>query len=254
MKPFRWFLIVGVIITTLIYGLLQWWDWKGRKRLLGLPKIPFPLVPLKTGDILLFSHCGFSHGWCPNSSLIVKVTSFSPISHIGMVWLHPTEGRPYIWEMCEIGPGEKTYLPKQKPANRKTNQLVLLEERLRHHDGPVLLRSLNRPVETDRMTRYIKAHISQIYNLDIVVRYYQRQLGHIPMDFLRDPPNHQTTICSELIVDTYMELGVLERGRRPTGDYLPKDFHSPTESLLFIGGYSLNPEICLIHQSHQTVP
>ena len=59
------------------------------------------MTDLKTGDLILF--CGKDTGWLKYFSEMIKYTSHSNYSHVGMIlkdptFIHPTLKGTYVWE------------------------------------------------------------------------------------------------------------------------------------------------------------
>ncbi|MXX74350.1 MAG: hypothetical protein F4210_14775 [Holophagales bacterium] len=185
---------------------------------------------LRTGDIVLYS------GKRPISA-IIKLSTFSRWSHVGIVVRLHEFDFVTVWESTKKGTG---LLDLDSATLRKGVQLVALSERVETYRGDIAFRRLSgaefesgdyerlwelrrelrdKPYETDRL-ELVKAACDGPFGLN------EEDLRSI--------------FCSELVAEAYQRLGLLDESK-PSNEYVPADF-SAARGLRLLRG-ELGPEL-----------
>lgn len=181
---------------------------------------------LNTGDIILF------HG----DSDFDKVTDYlecSPWAHVGMI-IKGKNNKTYLWEST-IKSNVKDVIDHKTKGGP---QLILLKDRLandlaiRDHSGWAIRRL--QVSDTLRASFYESLkkiiHIEHKKDIpDAVGVFLEVALGR----FLKVKTPEKKIFCSELMVLTYMQMGLVSKDTVPNG-YEPKDFSSASHTLKFL--------------------
>jgi hypothetical protein len=199
-----------------------------------IPQLNYPLHltytqftdGLDTGDIILF------HG----DTEFDKVTDFiecSPWAHVGMI-IKDKKHNTYLWESTVKSNAKDVIDHKTKNGP----QLVLLKDRLindvaiRDHSGWAYRKlevsdELRASFETD-----LKQIIETEHSKDLpgsVTVFLEAALGR----YLNIKTGEKKIFCSELIILTYMQMGLVSENAVPNA-YDPKDFSSDSHKLTFL--------------------
>ena len=186
---------------------------------------------LKTGDIVLFSgKGGFSRS--------IRWFTFSSWTHVGMVVRMPEHKGPLIWESLRV-----PELPDVTDGVMKSGvQLLDLTERINRCEGPVAIRTLNKPITDDMysaLLRFRSTVKNKPYEKSIMELFRAAWDG----PFGRNKENLNSIFCSELIAEAYQAMGLLQcdkKGGAPSNEYTPKYF-SEDGCLPLLKQWSLGP-------------
>ena len=200
----------------------------------NIPQLDYPILlsydqfsgRLNTGDIILF------HG----DSEFDGVTDYlecSPWAHVGMI-IKDKNNKTYVWEST-IKSNVKDIIDHKTKGGP---QLVLLEDRLtndvtiKDHSGWAV-RTLK---VSDTLRASFDTALSQIIQIEhkkdipgAVGVFLEVALGR----YLKAETNEKKLFCSELIVLTYMHMGLVS-GNTVPNSYEPKDFSSDCHKLTFL--------------------
>jgi len=181
---------------------------------------------LNTGDIILF------HG----DSDFDGVTDYlecDPWAHVGMI-IKGKNNKPYLWEST-IKSNVKDIIDHETKGGP---QLVPLKDRLindvtiKDHSGWAL-RQLQ---VSDTLRASFDEALRQIIHIEhkkdipgAVGVFLEVALGR----YLKIETDEQKIFCSELMVLTYMQMGLVSKNTVPNG-YEPKDFSSDSHKLKFL--------------------
>lgn len=181
---------------------------------------------LHTGDIILF------HG----DSAFDKITDYlecSPWAHVGMI-VKGKDNQAYLWESTLKSNVKDIDYHKTKGGP----QLVRLKDRLvndvaiKDHSGWAIRQLIVSESIRDTFDTALN-HIIQIeHDKDIpgaVKVFLEAALGR----YLNVETDEKKIFCSELIVLTYMQMGLVSRTVVANG-YVPKDFSSDSNKLRFL--------------------
>lgn len=197
---------------------------------------------LKTGDLVLF------HGVQVTSKLI-ELIEWSFWSHVGMVVLPKDIGlsgeEPLFWESTSSGDGLIDFL-SGKPKESGP-MLVSLGERIRvdlnqQYDTHFKVKYLNRPLDLSEFIK-LEAFMKQTHKrgfptAENTLKYYIEGRAY-------NKPSPMTEVfCSELIAETFVELGFFSSNYVANG-YCPDDFDKGNnlpilQACYFIDGARLN--------------
>jgi len=185
---------------------------------------------LKTGDIVLFS------GKSPVSAMI-KLTTKSPWSHVGMVMRLESYDTVLLWEST----GLKDIPDVEDGTAEMGVQLVPMSERVASYDGEVSLRSIDNYTcdETTYQTlsKFRRAERKKPFDWNILEAFKAAYDG----PFGKNNEDFAAYFCSELVAETYEKMGLLP-GTEPANEYTPRDFSS-AESLALLRGAQLENEM-----------
>lgn len=201
---------------------------------LNLPKLNYNIPlnftqftsDLDTGDIILF------HG----DSSFDKITDYlecSPWAHVGMI-IKSQDQQTYIWESTIKSKVKDTDYNKTKGGP----QLVRLKDRLindvkeKDHSGWAIRKLRVSDSMRDSFNESLQ-HIIQIEHekdipgaIDVFVEAILGRYFHAKTD-------EKKVFCSELIVLTFMQMGLVSKKEIANG-YVPKDFSSGSDTLKFL--------------------
>lgn len=187
---------------------------------------------LKTGDIVLM-------GGTSIFSRAIRMLTGSMWSHVGMVMKIDEPDILLLWESTTNGHDEDV----QTGEIKRGVQLVPLSKRVRDHTGNLGFRSLNRRLTSAEMAKLNKFRHSvkdKGYDFDGL------ELLRAALDsglFWENREDLSAYFCSELIADTYREIGFLDGGK-PANEYTPDDFSSKASPpLSLLNGVWLGNEI-----------
>lgn len=218
------------LVCTIILGLLVSSGCHNKT----IPQLNYPLHltyaqfadGLDTGDIILF------HG----DTQFDKVTDFiesSPWAHVGMI-IKDKKNHTYLWEATVKSNAKDVIDHKTKNGP----QLVLLKDRLindvviKDHSGWAY-----RKLEvSDKLRASFRTALKQIIEIEhpkdlpgAVNVFLQAALGR----YLNIKTSEKEIFCSELIILTYMQMGLVSEKAIPNA-YDPKDFSSDSHGLKFL--------------------
>lgn len=180
---------------------------------------------LKTGDIVLF------HGTTTISSIIDRITH-SQYSHIGMIVRQggqPGNDNLYIWQSFEPQHGV-VYEPLEAFL-----ALYLASET----GASFAMRQLSATLDATQITA-LTQFMAQVKGrpfpamIPWVLDYIAGRLGI--------PTNETTFYCSELVAQSFMDMGLLP-ARPLATTYTPGSFSAANDALPLQGGISFGPEI-----------
>ena len=187
---------------------------------------------LKTGDIVLFSGKG-------GISAGIKWATLSRWSHVGMILNIEDYDFVTIWESTTLS--STVDLDTQQP--RKGVQLVPLSARVNGYDGDIAVRQLQEvsfdASDVKKLMEFRKKVTGKPYEKDkieLIKAAYDGPLG-------RNSEDLSSLFCSELVAESYQQLGLLQEGGKPSNEYTPADF-SEAEELELLEG-TLGPEIII---------
>jgi len=191
---------------------------------------------LKTGDMVLFQGLYYD-------SNIVKCVDNTPFSHIGMVY-RSEAGILYIWH--------STFHRNSFPLDRITKtvkngpQLNKIDEILPRYAGYVYVRQLesNIDINNRKLYRWMKDRINKSYEANISELLYSSwDCG----PFCSNKKNLDYYFCSELVIETYIYLGLLDESKYyNSNEYTPKNFSTFTppavDNVVFKNGVFFSQE------------
>jgi len=156
---------------------------------------------LQTGDKVLFAGKGMV-------SLVIRVVSRGPYSHIGMIVKQ--NGRVFVVESTSLRKGVKGV------------QLSLLSTRLAAYNGRVWIRRLYGSdlsvFHVDTLTKtFLGEHRGKKYERSL----WQLALSALPG---RNRTDLSSLFCSELVAEWDIAAGVLPSCKRPSNEYTPNDY------------------------------
>ena len=187
---------------------------------------------LKTGDIVLM-------GGSSIFSRAIRLLTHSKWSHVGMVMKVEEFDTLLLWESTTNGHDVDVQTKKVK----RGVQLVPLSKRVRDHTGNLAFRQLSRRLHNEEITNLNQFRHSV---RDKPYDFNGFELLKSALDFgalLTNSEDLSAYFCSELIADTYQELGFLSEDL-PSNEYTPNDFSSSAKSgLELLGDISLEDEI-----------
>jgi hypothetical protein len=163
------------------------------------------MTDLKTGDLILF--CGKDTGWLKYFSEMIKYTSHSNYSHVGMIlkdptFIHPTLKGTYVWESGWEGE------PDPQDGKIKLGvQITPLDEILKSYQGSMAI------------TRTVHCH-PNLFNEKILKEIHQtvydKPYDILPVDWVKAlfrkeiKPTTERFWCSALIGYIYTKCGILQ--------------------------------------------
>lgn len=169
---------------------------------------------LNTGDIVLFSGKG------PISSLI-KLTSFSKWSHVGIVIKSDEWDTLLLWESTTLSKTKDFIDGKLKSGV----QIVALSDRIAQFDGEVCARRLI----TGNIDDYMKQQLAKLRK-QLKNKPYEKdkiELVKSVLDlgilFKENVEDLSSVFCSELVAEALKVMGIL-KDNHPSNEYVPKDF------------------------------
>ena len=161
---------------------------------------------LRTGDILLFSSKSAP-------SLVFKWMNRTYITHVGMVFIMPTNGLPYVFEI--------------DPFARKTPILTPLCVRVKKYVGNVYTRQIfGPPVDIHKLVEKIDQDFTHsTYSFSCLEDWGKQMLGpaFLMNDSKLSQDNKKAVYCTTLISNMLSYLGIFQKSILNT-PYLPKDF------------------------------
>lgn len=178
-----------------------------------------------TGDILL---------WASLSKVrtdFEKLLSGSQYTHVSVVFVDAA-GVPFVWESLVSG-----------HRVRRLDQ-VLAEWRF---TDLCFLRKINRPLSSAACERFIRANLNTRYSFNMWRAVVNRWCASLQ---LPEWDSGEARFCSQLVADTLAHLGALNftLAAAQPNLLLPGDFSvARSPRLPWTGGYSLGPEIQLVH-------
>lgn len=200
----------------------------------NIPQLDYPILlsldqftnRLNTGDIILF------HG----NSAFDGVTDYlecNPWAHVGMI-IRGKNNKTYLWEST-LKSNVKDVIDHETKGGP---QLVLLKDRLtndvaiKNHSGWALRQLQVSDTKRAFFDEALKEIIHIEHEKDIpgaVDVFLEVALGR----YLKIKTHEKKIICSELMVLTYMQMGLVSKHTVPNG-YEPKDFSSDSHKLKFL--------------------
>ncbi|WP_088832378.1 hypothetical protein [Paenibacillus tyrfis] len=190
---------------------------------------------LQTGDLL------FCHGIFPEALKIEAVES-SPWSHVGMVVKLPGVEELLLWESTTM----KTLPDVELQQFKMGPMLVSLRERIAtdvssEHDVLFAFRLLEAQ-RSDEVTVKLKQFIEEVHGVSFP------SMERMALEYLEGKLHIQaggsSLFCSELVAETYMHLGIMDRSH-PSNSYQPADFSNRTD-LPLCSGCRLSDELLLL--------
>ncbi|NBD23173.1 hypothetical protein [Paenibacillus glycinis] len=192
---------------------------------------------LQTGDLLL------CHGIFPEA-IQVEAVEGAPWSHIGMVVRLPGVEEPLFWESTTT-----QTIPDVELRRIKTGpMLVSLRDRIatdvaEQYDALFAFRLLEGERGADTAEK-LQAFIEEVHGASFP------SLERMAFELLEGKLFHAQAgyasfFCSELVAETYMRLGIMER-TVPSNGYRPIDFSDRT-NLPLSGGYRLSDELLYLN-------
>ncbi len=200
----------------------------------NIPQLDYPILVsfdqftnrMNTGDIILF------HG----DSEFDGVTDYlecNPWAHVGMI-IKGKNNKIYLWEST-IKSNVKDIIDHETKGGP---QLVLLKDRLtndvaiKDHSGWALRQLQVSDTLRDSFDEALKEIIHIEHEKDIpgaVDVFLEVALGR----YLKIETDEKKIFCSELMVLTYMQMGLVSKNTVSNG-YEPKDFSSDSHKLKFL--------------------
>ncbi|SCW60671.1 hypothetical protein SAMN04487970_101993 [Paenibacillus tianmuensis] len=191
---------------------------------------------LQTGDLL------FCHGIFPEA-LQIEAIERSPWSHVGMVVKLPGVEELLLWESTTMQTLPDVELKRLKKAGP---MLVSLRERIATdvsggHDALFAFRLLEAQ-RSDGLTVKLKQFIEEVHQASFP------SMERMALEYLEGKLHIQaggsSLFCSELVAETYMHLGIMDRSH-PSNSYQPADFSNRTD-LPLCSGCKLSDELLLL--------
>jgi len=181
---------------------------------------------LKTGDLIFF--CGSS-----KFSLAVQIGTFSPWSHVGMVFRDdaheivkkppfPDKDNLYLWHAIS----DTLTCPDVLTGNRKSGpQLSPLRSLVYHYNGDVAARFIRTKY---RITPEVQRSIIPFMRKEAHKCYEQDDMQlYNSICGLGQVEDTSSYFCSELVVETYNLIGYLKvTEKEPSNSYTPNDLSS----------------------------
>jgi hypothetical protein len=164
----------------------------------------WPLARVKTGDLLLF-----------NTSYeiltdIMKLVVGCHYVHVGIAFID-SQGRPFVFEICVNGRG---------------NQFNALDVQLRKENEFVVIRPINKALNSEKFEQVALTLMGMPYSYNIVPIVLRAWLR--PFMMLPTPKKHcnEGRVCTQLVADMYEKLGVFDMSLHDCGSnaMTPKDF------------------------------
>lgn len=185
----------------------------------------WPLSRIKTGDLLLF-----------NTSFemftdIMKLIVGCHYVHVGIAFVDAA-GKPFVFEIGTNGRG-----PQFNP----------LEKRLRKKNELVVVRPINKALNSARLEQVALTFMGTAYSYDVVPIVLRSWLR--PFMMLPTPKKHcnEGRICTHLVADVYEKLGVFDMQLFDCGSnaMTPKDFSENGDRMPLTGRYYFKREYLL---------
>lgn len=194
---------------------------------------------LRTGDIFLFS----GKGWVSN---IIKLFTFSNVSHVGMVIVDTQKySEPMLWESTTLS-NLKDYESGKPKAGV---QLVSVRERIATYNGTITLRRLRNVAFSQNEMQAFNTFYQQVKNHGYEASKWELAASAMPIG--NQSEDLSTIFCSELVAEGYQQLGMLPHNV-PSNNYTPKDFTEQVNLKLLKGtlgaeelvkGYVVEPNL-----------
>lgn len=188
---------------------------------LHLPK--WPLKRIKTGDLLLFdtSFEMFTD--------IMKLIVGCHYVHVGIAFVDAA-GRPFVFEVCTNGRG---------------NQFNPLDVRLKKKNEIVVVRPLNRALESARFEQVALTMMGMPYSYNVVPIVLRAWLR--PFMMLPTPQKNKLNegrVCTQLVADMYDKLGVFDMSLHDcvSNAMTPKDFSQEGDRMPLTSRYYFKQE------------
>ncbi|WP_432452066.1 YiiX/YebB-like N1pC/P60 family cysteine hydrolase [Agarivorans sp. QJM3NY_29] len=193
------------------------------------------LNQLKTGDLVFFSSKGLG-------SSLIRVGTFSPWSHVGMVLQLANYDFVTLWEAVPSRDGFCLYAQRAS----KGVQVVALEERVAQHQGDVAVRQLMgeelNQAALDNLMQLLEQLQGRRYEQD----FWQLTRAGWDGPWGGNSQDLSSLFCSELVAAAYQRLGLLDE-TKPANEYTPADFSEDALRELNFGFY-LSEEVELLKQ------
>ena len=180
---------------------------------------------LKTGDIVLFSGKG-------GISTGIKWFTQSKWSHVGMVLRLLEWDAVLLWESTTLS----DIADVESGKERKGVQLVPLSERIRKYNGAASIRLLDLERTPDMLKELsllraeVKGRPYEKDKIELFRSAYEGPLGANAEDL-------SSLFCSEMVAEAYQRMGLLSE-KKPSNEYIPKDFSDAGELALLTGRLS----------------
>ena len=217
---------------------------------------------LETGDIVLFSGTGFE-------SFEIQLATFSPYSHVGVIikckdikgkwkarddlyiWHSPAQTLPFAYDSITNQMKEGPQLNKlqavlsRASGNVYIRKLEKISSTVDEETPPLLSLNVNNnnddiediikdPCKT-KLMKWMKEEEPKAYEtstVELVKSAWDGPCG-------KNKRNTTSYFCSELIAETYQQMGLLEK-KEPSNEFVPADF---SKDMQLNGGYFLSPNI-----------
>ena len=176
-------------------------------------------MELNTGDIVLFS------GSCIVANTI-KVLTLCNWSHVGMIVIDSHYNEPLLYESTH----DDSLTGLDLGESNQGVQLVRLSERVDHYDGEVSVRKLiGANLTEDDLYRF---HLMRKSFVGRKFEESELQITMSAISFIETDEDLTTLFCSELVAQSYIELGLLP-GNIASNNYTQEDF---TENIVLSRG------------------
>lgn len=192
------------------------------------PQLHLPTLPLsrvKTGDLLLFdtSFEMFSD--------VMKLIVGCHYVHVGIAFIDAA-GRPFVFEVCTNGRG---------------NQFNPLEKRLQKNNELVVVRPINRALNSAKFEQVALTMMGMPYSYNvvpIVLRAWLRPFMMLPTPVNGAQCTTEGRVCTQLVADMYEKLGVFDMSLHDCGSnaMTPKDFSEDGDRMPLTSRYHFKHE------------
>lgn len=149
----KWILIVLIIAVIILANVLfvhkNYYKQKPKIREHVNLEKAYPLM--KTGDILLFRS--------KYRSVPLPYLFGDEFSHSGLIFVDPIDGQKYVFEASDIQQFENLGFKRMREGvpGAEGVKLTPLYTRLRHYDGSIVWRPLNKPLDEHRLKLFEEA-------------------------------------------------------------------------------------------------
>ena len=234
MKEKRWFFlaafVVGIIVFIVLRSISVSKEFKEEAKLI---RRSIYTHTYRSGDVLLFNGLGARGTFGAN---LTRALAGSTYTHIGMVYVHPETGRPYVWEMHLSG-----------------SRLMPLFAKMHNYRGHAAVRTLQpkiSPEQQKRFDEFVRSRWGNAYSYAFIPHGYNRLFSFLPVPIATDTTKRQSAYyCCDLVADTLRYIGVLDFQPHDNADnpsaLTPRDFTVRRQNLPLHSKFTYGPEIRL---------
>ena len=170
---------------------------------------------LKTGDIVLFSGTG-------PISMLIRLTTRSRWSHIGMIVKVPDFDMVLLWESTSLN----NYLGVKDVyagAPLKGVQTTVLSDKISRFRGDVAVRQLNDELEIDKIKELSNLR-NEWKNIPYETDYLELLNSAIDLKIIPENEEDLSSIfCSELVGEALQRIKIIDESM-PSNEFVPSDF------------------------------